>query len=92
MTLEERNALLAGSYSEDRDDLNPVRYAVRRIESILEWYQTKLTLEHPDGRIEIHGYPFTPQESPVPTSVLRQMRDSNAITKPEYNKALKRQG
>lgn len=85
ISLAERNDLLKNSVSEDGSDLDPVRYAVRRTNGgKLEWFRTLLTLEHADGRIEIHGHPFIPGKPKVPPKVLRFLRDNGTISKAEY--------
>lgn len=90
MTIEEREYLLANSYSEDDDPLNPKRYAVRRRDGRLEWYRTLLTVRHPDGSIEVHGHPFEPGYPKVPTKVLRRMRDAGCITASEYKQMVRK--
>lgn len=89
MTLAERESLLAASVPASDDPLDPSRYAVRRVEGRLEWYRSRLTLYHDDGRIEVHGYPFEPGYPKVPPRVLRALRDSEAITPAEYTRLVK---
>lgn len=56
----------------------------------LEWFVTRLTLEHGDGRIEIHGYPFEPGNPKVPPAVLRRMRESGQISPAEYKSTVRK--
>ena len=39
-----------------------------------------LTRKHPDGRVEIHGYPIDPERERIPPRVLRQFRDRGRIS------------
>ncbi len=84
LSLAERVELLEVSVDEEGDPLEPQRYAVRRKEGRLEWFTSRLTRRHPDGKIEVHGFPFEPGFPRVPTKVLRRLRDSGLITSPEY--------
>jgi hypothetical protein len=89
MTLKEREELLRSSVSEDKDPQHPVRYAVRRTANGMEWFTTRLTRRHPDGRVEIHGFPFEPGHPKIPPSVLRQMRDAGIINQAEYRQVVR---
>lgn len=91
LSLAEREQLLSGSVPEDpADPFCPVRYAIRRGADGLEWFVTRLTVEHVDGGIEIHGYPFAPGCPKVPPAVLRRLRDSGRITSTEYKSVVRR--
>lgn len=90
MSAAERETLVQASVPRGDDPLDPVRYAVARDGGgEIRWYKTALTLEHPDGRIEIHGYPFLPGSPKIPSRVLRRMRESGIISESEYRKAVR---
>mgnify|MGYP001560210956 CR=1 FL=1 len=89
MTLKERDALVMASIPRSEDPLDPVRYAIRRHKGELQWFVTKFTQEHPDGRIEVHGYPFVPGDPKVPPRVARQLKTSEIITDAEYKRIVK---
>ena len=89
LTKEDIDELLDQSVSESDDPLDPKRYAVRRLEGKLQWFQTHLTLNHADGRIEVHGFPIEPGYPKIPPKVLRKFRDQEVITEAEYNRATK---
>lgn len=85
MSTGERDELVTSSVPLDpSDSVCPVRYAVRRHGGRIEWFMTRLTQRHPDGRVEIHGYPIAPESTKVPPWVLRRMRDQNVISPAEY--------
>jgi hypothetical protein len=87
--LEERERLVRDSVAQSDDPCDPVRFAVRRLGNELQWFTTRLTGEHPDGRVEIHGYPFQPGQPKIPPSVLRKLRDAGIITRAEYRKVVR---
>jgi len=89
MTLEEREELVRASIPLSDDPYDPKRFAVQRKKGRLIWYRTLLTREHPDGRIEIHGHPFTPGRPRVPPAAARKMREVGAITEAEYRQAIR---
>lgn len=86
LTLDERDRLLSSSVSEDGDPLNPVRFAVRRVDGELQCFTSRLTIDHGDERIEVHGFPFIPGKPKSPPRVLRRLRDDQVITQAEYRK------
>lgn len=85
LDLEEREVLLAGSIASDDDGENPRRWAVRRTAKGLEFYESKLTREMPDGTIVVHGHPTRR----VPPKVLRTMQAQGLINPAEYNRLRK---
>lgn len=87
--MEERKRLVEASVAESDDPLDPKRYAIERKDGRLLWYRTLLTRVHPDGRVEIHGHPFTPGRPRVPPKVARKMRDSKMISPSEYKQAIR---
>ena len=80
--IAEREELLADSVARDDDALAPRRWAVRRTAKGLEFYESKLTREMPDGALVVHGHPTLR----VPPSVLRNWRRAGTITAAEYNR------
>jgi hypothetical protein len=87
MTLRERSELLLGSVAEDPHSPTSRRFAVRRIESGLEFFTAQMT-QVVNGEIEYHGYP-APY---VPGKILRQFRDQGKISQSEYRSLVKRLG
>ena len=81
--------MVRDSVAQSDDPCDPVRFAVRRLGNELQWFTTRLTVEHPDGRVEIHGYPFQPGQPKIPPSVLRKLRDAGIITRAEYRKVVR---
>ncbi len=86
ITIAERGQLLDRSIAKDGAEDNPSRYAIRRSENQIEFYETKLTGTHPNGLMEIHGHPTRR----VPPAVLRSMRQEGLLTDADYNKFRKR--
>jgi hypothetical protein len=80
LTPAECRELLAQSIPLDGDSSTPRRFALRRVAMGLEFYESKLTLELPDGQVEVHGHPTRR----VPPRILRQMRDVGLLTNAEY--------
>ena len=87
MTLRERSELLRGSVAENPHSPTSRHFAVRRIESGLEFFTAQMT-QVVNGEIEYHGYP-TPY---VPGKILRQFRDQGKISQSEYRSLVKRLG
>lgn len=81
MTVAERNLLLAGSVAVDPDDIHSRRFAVRRTERGLEFFDVKWT-QDVDGVPEFHGHPA----SRVDRRVLKVFRERGLITEAEYNR------
>ncbi len=88
MSIQEREKLLKGSESRDGSPNDPHRFAIRRIGKTIELYETRLTLQRPDGVTEVHGHP-TEQ---IPPIVLRRMRDNGLITSAEYKQLIRSLG
>ena len=80
--------LLASSVSEDGSPRAASRFALRRQEGRLEFFETKLsggTWE--GGRRVLHGHPVTPGE--VPVNVLRAWWKAGHILAAEYRSSIK---
>jgi len=89
MSTADRDALVQASVPRSDDPLDPVRYAVSRQGGALEWFVTRRTREHPDGRIEIHGHPFKLGYPKIPPAAARRLRDAALITPGEYRAAVR---
>lgn len=87
MTLPERTHLLLNAIAEDQNSPASRRFAVRRSDSGLEFFAAQMT-RIVNGETEYHGYPT----GYVPGNILRQFRENGSITRPEYNKLVKRLG
>lgn len=87
MTLRERSELLRGSVAEDPNSPTTRRFAVRRVESGLEFFAAQMT-QVVNGQIEYHGYPT----HCVPGKILRRFRDQGKISQSEYRSLVKRLG
>lgn len=79
MTVAERDALLKDSLSEDASKESSRRFAFRRAQNRLEFFEAKFT-RMVDGEPEFHGHPTVR----VPATVLRKFLDAGAISKLEY--------
>lgn len=86
LTIEERDALVKASYPHDGDPRAPRRYAVRRGAGGIECFESRLTREHQEGIVEIHGFPVTK----IPTRVLRRMRDDGVLSQHDYDELVAR--
>lgn len=84
MTIEERDALLQASLPEDGANPRSRRYAFRRTEGGLEFFEARWTRDA-DGEPEFHGYPTRH----VPVRVLRALVHAGAITRSEYERLRK---
>jgi hypothetical protein len=87
MTPRERLALLRSSIPRDAALPRSRRYAVRRTETGLEFFEAKFTREV-DGDPEFHGHPT----SRVPARVLREFQSRGLISKAEYRKLVQTLG
>ena len=85
LTVKERDELLRDSVSADGQADTPRRWAVRRTREGIEFYESKLTRQEPDGTIVVHGHPTRR----VPPGVLRAMRKKGLINQAEYHQLVK---
>lgn len=79
MTVAERDALLKDSISEDASVESSRRFAIRRAQNRLEFFEAKFT-RMVDSEPEFHGH-LTIR---VPASVLRKFLEAGTISRPEY--------
>lgn len=79
MTVAERDALLRDSVSEDPSMDSSRRFAIRRAQNRLEFFEAKFT-RMVDSEPEFHGHPTIR----VPASVLRKFLEAGTISRPEY--------
>ena len=94
MSTAERSALLQSSVPLSPEDPYSPRYAIRRHQGKLEIYQAFADPHSDPQDPQFHGFPwrhpdFWPRPKPIPTSVLRELRDRGELTNAEYLKALK---
>ena len=87
MTPAERSILLENSIPNDPDSPRSRRYAVRRTDHGIEFFEAKFTRDV-GGEPEFHGHPTTR----VPANVLRRFLDDSRITQAEYRRLVKRLG
>ena len=87
MTRSERDQLLKDSIAESPSVTNSRRFAVRSTDSGPEFFAAQVT-QVVEGKPEYHGYPT----DHVPGNVLREFRNRNLISKPEYGKQIKKLG
>lgn len=87
MTAAERSALLENSIPKDPDSARSRRYAVRRTDQGIEFFEAKFTWDV-GGEPEFHGHPATH----VPAKVLRRFLNDARITPAEYRRFVKRLG
>ena len=81
--------LLSDSVAKDGSEENPHRYAMRRASSgAIEVFETRFTETLTNGKVVVHGFPA----DRIPPAVLREFRNRELITKPEYGILLKRFG
>jgi len=86
MPLTERQELLTKSIPDPKKP-QTCRYALRRGEAGLEWFEGRLTRY--DGEEPVfHGYPT----KAVPARVLRIFRDAGEITQAEYRRTVRQLG
>ena len=81
MTVAERNLLLADSEPVQPGDVRSRRFAMRRTETGLEFFDVKYTRDV-DGDPEFHGHPATR----VDRRVLKRFRERDLITDAEFNR------
>lgn len=79
--------LLATSLSEDGSLASPRRFALRRWDGRLEFFETRASGFLEDGRDVLHGHPVTPAE--IPVKVMRTWLRNNHISASEYRSLVK---
>src|SRR5262245_2061637 len=79
MTIEERRDLFASSVAVEPNDPRSRRFAMRRTERGVEFFDLKHT-EDRDGESVFHGHPA----SRVDRDVLKQWRDNGSLSAAEY--------
>lgn len=82
LTTRDSQKLLRTSHAIGDDPLETRRWAVRRTDRGIEFYESKFTENQPDGNVVVHGHPT----ARVPPAVLRKMKAAGEITEAEYNR------
>lgn len=84
MTVEERQRLLAASIPQDSGNPTSRRFAMRRTQAGIEFFEGKYTERRGDD-IVFHGHPT----SRVPYQVLKQFAQANALTPVEFRRLVR---